>query len=426
MPIPFNLNPLHSTKDIRASPLFRGAISRWLWRWGTHRMTRPGAWFAAMTLAFALYGATSLDLQIFVPFTYAAGVWVVAALWAQVRPPRVSLTAEQPRRVEAGARLTALVTVQARGRAVHDAVLMPSRLPPAVDVVQTEGVFLGTLRPGTPQTASVTLRATRRGLYALRGWRVQTDFPFGVLRAYTVAADERALLVTPQWTALREMDLLPPLSALPGGAARAARGAAMEFMGNREFREGDSIRDMDWRASARLDRLVVREFHEEHSHRAALLVDTFVAGAPGAEDALEGTISLCASAAEFLARREYPVSVLIAGPDVHPLEGMERWACHERILDILAVAAPSPAPTLANAAGLPELLKDVSVVLCFLGGWDDARRAWAARLQSLGPPVRLVLVEGDGPARDLSADEARLGPIRRVTLAQIEAGVDRL
>jgi len=425
---PFNPHPLDSTKEIRDHPFFRGAISRWLWRLSTHRLARPGRWFAGMTMAFALYGTTSLDLQVFVPFTYALSVWALALLWAQIRPPRAALTVHHPSRIEAGRLLPVTLEVRAQKGPIFDAVLLPRRLPPAIDAVMLDGIHLGTLRPGEPQTVKLELHPTRRGLYALHGYRVQTDFPFGLLRAYTAFPDRRTLLVTPQWTPLRGMDLPLRRSEQPGGAALAtARGEALEFMGNREFREGDNIRDMDWRATARLDRLVVREFHEEYLHRVALILDTCIPNAQGADAALEGAISLCASAGEFLARQEYPVGALLAGPTVHVFDAVQPWACHEQILDILAVAAPSPAPAFGeNISGLPAILENVSIVVCFLLDWDEARRAFVDRLHSSGLALRLVLVGDGSAARDLAADEARFGPLVRVTPAQIEAGLDRV
>ncbi len=422
--VSFNPHPLHSTKEIRGHPFFRGAISRWLWRLGTYRLTRPGRWFGGMTMAFALYGATSLDLQVFVPFTYTVSVWILALCWAQLRPPRVALAVQQPSRVEAGMVLPVTLEVQAR-RMVFDAVLLPHRLPPAIDAVDLDGAVLGTLRPGKPHTVRVDLRCTRRGLYALPGYRVQTDFPFGLLRAYTAVPARQAVLVTPHWTLLRRMELPIRRSEQPGGAALAtARGEAMEFIGNREFREGDNIRDMDWRASARLDRLVVREFHEEYLHRVALVLDTSIAGA---EADLEGAISLCAAAGELLARQEYSINMLLAGPTLHVFDAMPPWAGHEQILDILALVAPSPASMLfENIPGLPERLEDASIVLCFLLGWDDTRRAFIESLHQSGMTLFLVLVGDNSTARDMAADEARFGPIRRVTSAQIDDGLDCL
>lgn len=426
--LPFNSHPLHSTKDIRGHPLFRGAISRWLWRLATQRLTRPGRWFAGMTVAFALYGATSLDLQVFVPFTYAVSVWLLALVWTWVRPPRVSLAVRQPARAKVGEALPVSVEVQAQGRAVFDAVLLPSRLPPAVDAADGDGVSLGALLPGERHTVRVDLRPTRRGLFHLPGFRVQTDFPFGLLRAFTVIPAPQTLLVRPQWAPLRGLNLPVRRSDQPGGAALAtARGEAMEFIGNREFREGDNIRDMDWRASARLDRLVVREFHEEYLHRIAIVLDTFVPDAEAREAEWEGAVSLCAAAGEWLARQEYSLSLLLAGPDLHVFDNLSPLAAQEHMLDVLAVVVPGPRPPLPEAiSGLAEQLEGVSVAVCVLLGWDEARRAFVEGLHQIGVSLFLVLVADKSTQQDVDTDLMRFGPIQRVTLAQLDHGVEHL
>ncbi|HEY4519443.1 MAG TPA: DUF58 domain-containing protein [Candidatus Paceibacterota bacterium] len=55
-----------------------------------------------------------------------------------------------------------------------------------------------------------------------------------------------------------------------------ARGRGIEFLGLREFQEGDSARDVDWMASARQPEsvdLVVREFAPEHQIHVLVIAD---------------------------------------------------------------------------------------------------------------------------------------------------------
>jgi len=51
------------------------------------------------------------------------------------------------------------------------------------------------------------------------------------------------------------------------------RGASVEFAGHRSYQAGDDLRHLDWRAAARGDRLVVKEFEAETNLSALLLVD---------------------------------------------------------------------------------------------------------------------------------------------------------
>jgi len=51
------------------------------------------------------------------------------------------------------------------------------------------------------------------------------------------------------------------------------RGEGMEFHQLREYRQGDALRAIDWKATARTGRLISREYEEEKDQRVLLVVD---------------------------------------------------------------------------------------------------------------------------------------------------------
>ena len=60
---------------------------------------------------------------------------------------------------------------------------------------------------------------------------------------------------------------------LIGDGRSAIRGSGFEFDQIREYREGDDIRFIDWKASARSNQLLLKEYIEERSRRIILCVD---------------------------------------------------------------------------------------------------------------------------------------------------------
>ena len=54
-------------------------------------------------------------------------------------------------------------------------------------------------------------------------------------------------------------------------------GESFEYIGNREYREGDNVRDIDWTATARLNTPIVREYRDEYFLRVGVVLDTHVA-----------------------------------------------------------------------------------------------------------------------------------------------------
>jgi uncharacterized protein (DUF58 family) len=54
---------------------------------------------------------------------------------------------------------------------------------------------------------------------------------------------------------------------------RRQRGEGLEFHQLREYRQGDSLRQIDWKATARLRRAVSREYEEERDQQIVFLLD---------------------------------------------------------------------------------------------------------------------------------------------------------
>lgn len=54
---------------------------------------------------------------------------------------------------------------------------------------------------------------------------------------------------------------------------RRRRGQGMDFSQLREYREGDSMRQIDWKATTRMGKMISREYQDERDQRIFLLVD---------------------------------------------------------------------------------------------------------------------------------------------------------
>lgn len=70
--------------------------------------------------------------------------------------------------------------------------------------------------------------------------------------------------------ALRAVD---PRQARFGLQQRRRRGQGMDFAQLREYREGDSLRQIDWKASTRMGKMISREYQDERDQRILLLID---------------------------------------------------------------------------------------------------------------------------------------------------------
>ncbi len=143
-----------------------------------------------------------------------------------------------------------------------------------VDLAEGEHVVLATpLRPrrrGDLPALGVTVRA--RGPFGLAARQRTLDVP-GVVRSLP-PFDSRKHLPS-RLARLRELD---------GRAAIRVRGPGTEFDSLREYVRGDDVRSIDWRASARSTKVVVRTWQPERDRRVVLVLDTSRTSAGRVED----------------------------------------------------------------------------------------------------------------------------------------------
>lgn len=102
-------------------------------------------------------------------------------------------------------------------------------------------------------SADITIPTSRRGWMPVPRIVLSSTLPFGLFRAWGWITPDLRVLVYPP----RLNDRRPPTHA-DDPLARATGGD--EFAGLRDYHPGDPIRHVAWKASARHDHLLVREF----------------------------------------------------------------------------------------------------------------------------------------------------------------------
>lgn len=141
--------------------------------------------------------------------------------------------------------------------------------------VATGNEFSLTLAPGQNRQLAYSLVPQERGDDAFRGTFVRMQCPLGLVEKEIQLATEEAVRVYPNVLALREFDLLKQQGRLREMGIRRARsrGLGTEFESLREYAEGDDFRKIDWKATARRDKLVVRQYEQERNQAVIVVVD---------------------------------------------------------------------------------------------------------------------------------------------------------
>lgn len=371
---------------------FRYFILAWL----TTRLIALGIVGLAPTLGLFIIGFENESVRL----GFALNALLLAAVAAGLLLlPRISLQAETPLRVECGKPFTLRYTVSNRGRRDACDIAVETMQFPNPFQLKLQPTRLSFLHGGATAMVEGSGRALRRGCYQLPPLRWDTDFPFGVWRWGKTDWRPRDLHVYPRYTPLLAVEIpLGTRNRLDADPARQLARAAIEFHGCREFRQGDSVRHVHPRSSARLGEPVVKEFQAEGRGRTAILVDTrCTLPAPllrtMRDPVVEAALSIAASIVECLARGDRVLELLVAGPGVYRFVSAGKFGFFEDVLDILASVEPErkdPVPELGPM--LIDEIRSIQSVCLILTRWDAARAKLVRELSDRDVGVKTLLI----------------------------------
>ncbi|ROM92502.1 DUF58 domain-containing protein [Pseudomonas brassicacearum] len=131
------------------------------------------------------------------------------------------------------------------------------------------------LQPGQHSLISYRLRPLRRGHFSFEHCEINLPSPFGLWSARRYLNVTDSTRVYPDFARLYGAQLLAVDNWLNqlGVRQRQRRGLGLEFHQLREFREGDSLRQIDWKATARQRTPIAREYQDERDQQIIFLLD---------------------------------------------------------------------------------------------------------------------------------------------------------
>ena len=316
-------------------------------------------------------------------------VVLMALLVGFVLRPKIQVSGTLPERVIVGqtARLRYVLKNVARLPAYNLCVRLGT-LPEAIEQVG-DGHVVSRLGPGDTTEVTVEIRAKRRGYYRIKQPICQSSFPFNLFSFGTSHDDEETLIVLPAFSRL-QIPLRRLSRHVRAGGARLAgsTGVFPEYAGNRPFWPGDSPRNIDARAWARLSVPATKEYHNDFDNYTALVLDTGVPevlsrSRSNESKELEAAVSLCASVA-FTINNDCLIDLLLTGPELHQFTAWPRMVRLDKIHEILAGVEPSKDYSLEQIAPkLANRFYEISEVVFILLSWDKAYRQSTGCLTAL-------------------------------------------
>ena len=403
----------------------------------SRRLRPTGIAFAIMGIVAIFMGAGHPRPSVFQFFSLNLAIVLIALPWAMARRAAVEAKRELPRYATAGDPLRYSVRIWHHGKKRLARAWIsespPDPRPNLQDFFQLREpgeeerngfdrrlayfrwqwlrlrnlLFMGgssldqiDLEKGQQAKISVEITPLRRGVIALDDMRVLLPDPFGIFqRCRKVKAPASTLIVLPRRYPL------PPIE-LPGGAAFKITGEANtnsigtsgEFVGLRDYRPGDPLRQIHWKSWARTGRPIVKELEDTYYPRYGLILDTL--STQQSDQQFEEAVSVAASFAASIDTNESLLDLMFVKNEAHIVtagRGVERA---EKLLEVLAGVTPSRSTDYDSLLRLViRHSDDLTACLVVLNGWDSQRAEFLQKLSRHGIICApLVIGTGSAPA----------------------------
>lgn len=317
-----------------------------------------------MIVAFvaSLIGRSNMLMLV---FSIMAGPFIVNGWVTHTLLQRNRVNRKVPPRAMCGETISVEVSLQNRKlwfsswlMMVRDRVGRSSRggfLGSSTEAGLEPSVLFASVRPGTSRTACYQLRLNRRGRYLFGPLEVSTRFPLGLVERGFVTDERGEMLVYPQIGTLSSRWYRESQLAAEMVERQQTRKGMFEdeFHHLRSFRSGDSPREVHWRTSARMNELMVQEFHQSRDQGLIVLLDLWQPDRPSNEDTarVELAVSFVATICMDHLRQTRGVEqvLTICGRKSTSLRYTTIGQAVESLLDTLALVEGGPANGLTKA-----------------------------------------------------------------------------
>ena len=266
---------------------------------------------------------------------------------------------------------------------------------------------LDEIEPGGSRELSYQIRSDTRGKFTIGPLRVRVADAFGLVEISRSFSTTSTLVVTPKIYPL-------PRAAAPSswlgegdGGMRTISAIGEDDAAPRAYQNGDALRRVHWRSTARYGELMVRREEQFWRNTASLFLDTRRAAhvGTGSSATFEFAVSAAASIGAHLTGEGFRARLITEAGEIAP-----RGTFQDTLLDMLAVISPSREISLApGAAALTHAGGQLIAVLGRLSA-EDARILAASR-RGNAPAMALMVAAWSWTSDAVPEETARTAEI---------------
>jgi len=266
--------------------------------------------------------------------------------------------------------------------------------------------------PGEQLQTEVSFVPLRRGYVHLGGYALHRLEPLGLFKKEIFFRDEQKLLVLPRVYPVIRTEFSGSRKYHQGGLAAASScGDSGEFVSLRDYRPGDPVKHIDWKATAKTGMSIVRQYQDEYFSRYGIVLDTFTGQQESA--VLEEAISVAASIIVEQDPGDNVIELLLAGDNCISTISMGRGTAVQRhMLEVLACMSSCRTKEFTvlteRVMGHANVLSGLILILLEM---DEQRRKLVDYLGQLKIPYKIILVSADIEKSKEQLDQANMGGV---------------
>jgi uncharacterized protein (DUF58 family) len=279
---------------------------------------------------------------------------------------------------------------------------------PAAD--QQQPFFIPALFKNQPLDLSYQTHCDRRGLYQFPDLPLQSSGPFGLFRAKRTLAAPGEILIYPAFQPLKRLRVLEQRGFSERHALRT--GLSSDVIGTREYRSGDSLRQVHWRSTAHTGQIMVKELADTDQLTMTVVLDLARGSSigHGKFSTFETAVRLAASFGYYATQKNIPFYLIGASPRrPPPRTALSWWA----ILNYLARAEQDGQESLA---GILASLNPLPFVIVLVSLPDETIVRALGGLARQGTRALAMFITADGAlpavAASLQSPDLTVGAIR--------------
>ncbi|SDM01518.1 Uncharacterized conserved protein, DUF58 family, contains vWF domain [Nonomuraea maritima] len=294
-----------------------------------------------------------------------------------------------PPRAEVGGEATVTLRLENVTRLPTGLLLIEDTVPYALGV--RPRFVLDRVEPKGVREIDYRVRSDLRGKFAIGPLSIRIADPFGLVeltRSFTISD---TLVVTPQVTALPHVRLSGEWSGGGESRTRSVAAAGDDDVAPREYRQGDDLRRVHWRSTARRGELMVRREEQQWQSRGALLLDTrrHAHRGEGPRSSFETAVSAAASIGVHLAREGLGLRLVTDQGTEHLADN----SVSHSLLDTLAIVRHSPARSLEMGVSALRQGGGDGLIVAVVGALDPEEARELAKLRHSGITAVAVLLD---------------------------------